>query len=239
MHYIYEIKNNINGKTYIGQHKYHETKLPENDGYMGSGLLITQALKKYGKNNFTKRILVHDIDTLEKTNELEIYFISLWRKYGQAEYNIADGGFGTLGTHVNKGKKCSEETKRKLSEINKGKKHSEEARKKISEALKGKPKSKEAIEKTASKNRGKKRTEEFRKRMSEINKGKISNNKGKPMSQEQKDKLRKALGKKVICVETGEIFDSAREVARKKNIQIFCCLRGEAKTAGGYHWKYA
>ena len=130
MHYIYEIKNNINGKTYIGQHKYHETKLPENDGYMGSGLLITQALKKYGKNNFTKRILVHDIDTLEKTNELEIYFISLWRKYGQAEYNIADGGFGTLGTHVNKGKKCSEETKRKLSEINKGKKPSEETRKK-------------------------------------------------------------------------------------------------------------
>ena len=75
--------------------------------------------------------------------------------------------------------------------------------------------------------------------MSEINKGKISHNKGKPMSQEQKDKLRKVLGKKVICVETGEIFDSAKEVARKKNIQIFCCLRGEAKTAGGYHWKYA
>lgn len=33
MYYIYRITNNINGKTYIGQHKYKKL----NDYYMGSG----------------------------------------------------------------------------------------------------------------------------------------------------------------------------------------------------------
>lgn len=33
MYYIYRITNKVNGKTYIGQHKYKDL----NDGYMGSG----------------------------------------------------------------------------------------------------------------------------------------------------------------------------------------------------------
>lgn len=51
MFYIYCIKNNLNNKTYIGERRCPENKLPETDRYMGSGYLLLQAFEKYGKEN--------------------------------------------------------------------------------------------------------------------------------------------------------------------------------------------
>lgn len=45
----------------------------------------------------------------------------------------------------------------------------------------------------------------------------------------------------VKCVETGEIFHSIREAARKMHvdeINIRSCLRGKQKTSCGFHWEY-
>lgn len=124
-HYVYMIVNNLNGKTYIGQHKYHETKLPENDGYMGSGKIIKIAEKKYGINNFTKKILHRDIEGQKQTDSLERYWISYYRLLGKAEYNICDGGGGTPGNVPwNKGKTFTLETRKKISKAHKGRKHS-------------------------------------------------------------------------------------------------------------------
>ena len=132
MYYIYRITNKINGKTYIGQHKYKKL----NDKYMGSGKLITKAKNKYGIENFKKEILEFNIPNVDLVNDWEQMYILFERAKGKAEYNIANGGNG-IGT-------VSEETKRKLSEINKGSNHpmygkhlSEETRKKMSEAQKG------------------------------------------------------------------------------------------------------
>lgn len=48
--------------------------------------------------------------------------------------------------------------------------------------------------------------------------------------------------KQVQCIETGEIYQCIAEASRKTGAplnSIAMCCRGERKTAGGYHWKYA
>ncbi len=47
--------------------------------------------------------------------------------------------------------------------------------------------------------------------------------------------------RKILNVETNEVFDSAIEAAKKYNlnrISLSQVLNGRSKTAGGYHWKY-
>ena len=45
--------------------------------------------------------------------------------------------------------------------------------------------------------------------------------------------------KKVICIETGKIYESGAQAIRETRFKtIDSCLRGKCKTAGGYHWKY-
>ena len=51
----------------------------------------------------------------------------------------------------------------------------------------------------------------------------------------------KTMGKKIVCVATGEIFNGIREASRKYNIDrsdISKCCQGKRKTAGGYKWEY-
>ena len=47
--------------------------------------------------------------------------------------------------------------------------------------------------------------------------------------------------KAVICLETGLIYSSTREIQRQsgfKQSSISQCCNGKRKTCGGYHWKY-
>jgi hypothetical protein len=50
------------------------------------------------------------------------------------------------------------------------------------------------------------------------------------------------LSKKILCVETGVVYLSSKEVARQLRVShsnIIACCRGKQKTAKGYHWQYA
>ena len=65
--------------------------------------------------------------------------------------------------------------------------------------------------------------------------------KGMKFSEEHKRKIRKANSKKVLCVETGEVFESTIDAHRKTGINqsnISNACNGKYKTAGGYHWRY-
>lgn len=199
MFYIYRTTNLINGKTYIGQHEF---SLGKKDIYMGKGVLIKKAIKKYGVKNFKKDIIEVALSHFE-TNVLEKYYIAKERAIGKAEYNIADGGQGgNLGEEVNK----------KIAEALKGRPKSEEHKKKIAKTLegnipwnKGVPMSEEQKIKLSEKNKGSHHTEETKKRIGDTLKGhpgywkgKTAHNKGKPMPDKQRlkmDEVREAYKK--------------------------------------------
>ena len=55
------------------------------------------------------------------------------------------------------------------------------------------------------------------------------------------ERAAKSRQKKVICVETGIIYNSVKEAAKAVGAfqsNISSCLAGRYKTSGGFHWRY-
>ena len=93
-HYVYEITNKINGKKYIGKHSTNNL----NDKYMGSGVAISEAIKKYGIENFSKNIL-HLCDSEEEAFKFELLEIEkVEATKNSLYYNIASGGKGGVAS---------------------------------------------------------------------------------------------------------------------------------------------
>jgi group I intron endonuclease len=129
MHYIYIIKNIINGKMYVGQtinliarwscHKYNSNTY---------NYPIYLAMRKYGIENF-QFIPVENFNTQPEADIAEKFWIDLLEtKYRKFGYNIKDGG--SHGKH-------SEESKSKMSLIKIGKKASENTKLKFSKLRSG------------------------------------------------------------------------------------------------------
>lgn len=88
--YIYKTTNLVNGKIYIGQHK--STNFDAR--YYGSGLLLREALKKYGKDNFTIEV-IEECASKKELDEKEIYYIYLFDAMNSdIDYNLSLGGTG-------------------------------------------------------------------------------------------------------------------------------------------------
>lgn len=122
---IYKTTNLINNKTYIGQ---HNGKI---SNYLGSGKLLKQAIKKYGKENFDKYILLEGEYNQEFIDYLEKHYIRLFNStHKELGYNIQIGGRGykdmsmstntrelqskrMMGNTIMMGLKRSEESKEK------------------------------------------------------------------------------------------------------------------------------
>lgn len=191
-HYlIYKITNNLNGKIYIGKHKTENI----DDGYMGSGVAINRAIKKYGVENFTKEILF-DVYGEDMMNFLEEAIVDEAFVARKDTYNIAlggDGGFAPTWT---------EEQRRKFKAKRTGHSVSEETRKKLSKAHKGKHSnlSEETRRKLAT-NKGKHFSEEHKRKLREAAKRRP------PVSEETRNKISKTL--------TGRTHFTSEETKRK------------------------
>jgi len=175
---IYQTKNLINGKIYIGK---HQTKDP-NDSYLGSGKHLRDAIKKYGKEKFSKEVLFI-FDTEEEMNSKEKELITEEFVSRTDTYNLGIGGEG--GPHF-KGKRHSNSTKKKIAYASsdriitdetrikyKSRKHSPETIEKIRQSRLGKKHSIETKGKIAKALTGKVVPDEIRKKISET---KLKNN---------------------------------------------------------------
>lgn len=205
---IYQTTNKINNKKYIGQDRYN------NPNYLGSGFLLKKAIEKYGKENFYKEIL-EVVDTQEKLNEREIYWISFYDANKSKEYyNITIGGQGGyLGDDVNKkrsitlmGHKVSDETRLKLSLKKLGSKASEETKRKQSETHK--------------------KIDHFW--LTDYKKTGADNPNSKKVKQLSTD------GKLIKIWEYQKLASIELGVSE---IGISSCLSGRQKTSGGYKWE--
>ena len=95
--YIYKTTNIINNKIYIGQHKWSGPDIDYK--YFGSGKILREAIKIYGKENFKCEVLEW-CESFEELNKKERYWEKLYglpdpkREIG---YNITTGGQGVPG----------------------------------------------------------------------------------------------------------------------------------------------
>lgn len=247
--YIYCTTNNINGMKYIGQHRSNPAT---DNAYIGSGRKISEAIKQFGKKNFTKEILYY-AENQEELDELERKTINEHNAVESDQYyNIAPGGF----THAQ-----SEETRKKISESLKGIKKSEETRKKMSESKKRENLSEETIRLISESSRGRKLSDESKEKIRQARLGKHLSDEHKKhvgdalrgfkhsdisrkhMSEAQKghpkyDGSGRAL-KKIMCVETGEVFESLHDADRKTGIDfrnLSAHLKGKVKSLKGLHF---
>ena len=108
-HLVYKTTNLVNGKYYIGVHSCKCNPCR----YLGSGVALKKAIRKYGRDNF-KRETLREFSTREEAFEYEADIVD---KLDIRSYNITNGGSGTF---VFKTREHTSQTKRKISDSLKG-----------------------------------------------------------------------------------------------------------------------
>lgn len=100
--YFYKITNNLNGNFYYGIHSTNNIE----DGYMGSGLKLKRAFKKYGIENFSKEIIKF-FDTRKELSDYEAEVVTEVLVNDKNCYNTSLGGeqLSVIGTFTAYNKK--------------------------------------------------------------------------------------------------------------------------------------
>ena len=240
MHYIYEIKNKINNKRYIGRTKYpinrknrHFKDLKDNIHHC---LYLQNAYNKYGEQNFEFSILIDNL-SLEDATKLEFEMINS----NEELYNMSKCSTGgdLLSNNPNKDviiKKRSKTIKLINSKLTKkelslkygkfGKNNDMYGRKKEKCPFYGIKRTEEQKLKLSNSLQGRIFSDEHRENISKSKKGSKPWNKGKklqPLTDEHKKLLSDSLKgrvsekrKKVYC--EGVIYDCLKDAANNYNI---------------------
>lgn len=219
------------------------TKQKSNERWRSGGngyrkcIVFWRAIQKYGWDAFEHFIFASRL-TKEEAENMEIILIDkLKTQNPEFGYNIKSGGNAPALT---------DEIREKISVSHLGEKnplygriHTEEEKQHLREKMTGKnnPRygihlTEETKNKISSALKGRHLSEETKQKLSESGKGKF---KGRPKPE--------GAGRPsipIICIETGVVYESINEAARKNNLQrgnIRACLNGKAKTTGGFHWE--
>ena len=243
---IYKIININNNKVYIGsavnicnRWKNHISCLNKNKHHSSK---LQNSWNKHSADNFIFEI-IEECDK-EKLIEREQYYIDLYGSY-KSGYN------STPKSGSNLGRKCSEETIKKMSVVlignkrNAGHKHSDKTLKKLSDLNKG----------CKNKMFNKKHSEKTKIKISNALKGKV-NSLGVKRSIDTKTKISNSLIKKIgrearrynsnpilqydlqnNFIKEWEDMVSLKDAGFKSN-KIYCVCRGNRKTSQGYIWLF-
>lgn len=234
---IYKITNLINGKCYVGQTKgsldyrwYHHCH--KSSKCLG----IHNAIIKYGKENFR----IEEIDSATTKDELnfkEAYWINKLNTISPCGYNLKTGGNDCT---------YSKESRQKMSKSIKEhwKKEVFPTSKLIYQYKLDGSFVKSWTSATAA-------ARELNLQQSDISRccNKVDNYKSAggylwsydKTNDLQYNRLGNGLKRKIICIETGEIFESvtaASKAINKSTSDISKCCHETHRTSGGYHWKY-
>ena len=147
---VYKTTNTINGHFYIGVHK---TDNP-NDSYLGSGVIIKEAIREYGRPAFVKEVLF-TFETLEEAYAKEKELVNAEFVARRDTYNVTEGGTKTVDWVEDRLILHRERVSGENHPFY-GKTHSDETKARISASLKAKPnkRTKESYEQQAEKRRG-------------------------------------------------------------------------------------
>lgn len=223
---VYMHINRVNDKRYIGLTRQDVRRRwrPDGSGYKNNPY-FWHAITKYGWDNF-EHVIVKTGLSQDEACKMEKELIAFYKSNDLVHgYNIADGGqFNVM----------PEATRQRLSRERKGTRLGKDNPNYGNRWMVGEN----------NPNYGKHHSAEVRKKISENRKGKGPHE----FSEEHKQRLREnhsggADKKKVLCIETGIVYESINDAARALDINkkiISNCCRGVAHyhTAKGYHWQF-
>lgn len=209
------------GKVYIGctsQNPLH--RWGTNGSKYRDNLSLWEDIQTHGWGAFKHEVLAEGL-RLTDAEAMERALIAQYQSTDPSRgYNKGPGGESLRG-----GYKMPEKARARIRAATVGKRLSIETRKKLSAARKGwKP------------------SEETRAKMSEASRGRPSPNKGKTLTSEHREHLRKASKKTPVKnLDTGEVFESINAAARQTGLHAYticAACKGKQKTSGGYRWAY-
>lgn len=88
--FTYDFNNHTNGFSFFDENGNPKFKI--DNKYLGSGKLLKEAIKKYGKRYFYILNILDVAYTKEELNDLEVQYIKEYKDLGYQLYNLLPGG---------------------------------------------------------------------------------------------------------------------------------------------------